>query len=153
MASPQSARPAPRRAPAPDRRPPLRPVPRSRPAPDPRATPRTSPARRPVGVVGTVLAVVVFCTFFGLAALHALQVQTQARIDTLETANAARSAYLDELEVRLAHLDSPVGVAEAARTAGLVPASEVAPLVPVAPGALPPPSPEVDARTSFGGTG
>ncbi|RMH70981.1 MAG: hypothetical protein D6683_14840, partial [Actinomyces sp.] len=85
-------------------------------------------------MVGTVLAVVVFCTLFGLAALHALQVQTQARIDALETANAERSERLDELGVRLAHLDSPVGVAEAARAAGLVPAPEVVPLVPLAPG-------------------
>ncbi len=118
-------------------------VPR-RPAPAPRRprpveAVRPASPHRPVGLVGSLAAALVFCTLFALAALHALQVQTQTRIDALENANVERAERVDELRARIAHLDSPRGIAEAATRAGLVRAPEIVGLGPLPPGALAPP--------------
>lgn len=116
----------------------------------PRRSPRKSPARpslrvvrsdaaRSVGVLGTTIALFLFATLLALAGLHAMLVQAQAGLDDLVRANADRHERIDQLLAEVAHLDSPEGVAEQARSAGLVAAPEVVTLAPIAPGALQPP--------------
>ena len=100
---------------------------------------RTDDRVRSVGAMGTVFALFVFATLFALAALHAVLVQTQARIDTLNRENAVLREDLDGLIAREAYFDSPDGLREAATAVGLVEATEVVVLVPVADGLLAPP--------------
>ncbi len=119
------AAPAPRRTPAKERAP-LRVV---------RAPERV----RSVGAMGTLFVVLVFATLFALAALHAVLVETQARIDALDHENHDLQEQLDARVAEEARLDSPDGLREAAAAAGLVEANDVPTLVPVGPGLLAPP--------------
>lgn len=94
------------------------------------------PSQRSLWGAGVLL---VFCLFMGwlsLAALHAVLVQNQARLDGLIADNQTRRKKVDDLEAEIAHLDSPDGVSEQAVEAGLVPAAEPVTLSPVVPGAL-----------------
>ena len=96
----------------------------------------SSSSQRSLWDAGTLLA---FCLFIGclaLAALHAVLVQNQARLDSLIVDNQARREQVDHLLAEIAYLDSPEGVAEQAVEAGLVPAAEPVTLSPVVPGAL-----------------
>lgn len=97
---------------------------------------------RSVGALGTFVALALFATLLALAALHAALVQTQAGLDELVTENAARRERVDELLAEIAHLDSPAGVAEQARSAGLVAVPEIGSIAPIRPGALAPPGPD-----------
>jgi hypothetical protein len=119
------AAPAPRRAPAKEKAP-LRVV--------------KAPERvRSVGAMGTLFVVLVFATLFALAALHAVLVETQARIDALDHENHDLQEQLDARVAEEARLDSPDGLREAAAAAGLVEATDVPALVPVGAGLLAPP--------------
>jgi len=94
---------------------------------------------RTVGAMGTIFVAIMLATLFAIAALHAVVVNTQARIDGI---NEEISTLEDELEVRVADeawLDSPAGVHEAAQRAGLVEAADVVALAPVPEGQLAPP--------------
>ncbi len=122
-----------------------RPRPRSAPA---RPAPRRSPLRivrpdervRTVGAIGTLVAAFFFVVLFALAGLHAVVVQTQAEIDTINADIVALEEARDAAIARRAWFGSPVGLAEAALAAGLVPAPEVVMLTHVAPGQLDPPA-------------
>ncbi len=121
----RSGQPAPGRAPA-NKKQPLRLV-------------RSAERVRSVGAMGTVFALFVFTTLFALAALHAVLVQTQARIDAINRENSALEDQLDSRIAEEAWLDSPAGLREAAISAGLVEATDVVALVPVGEGLLDPP--------------
>lgn len=95
---------------------------------------------RVVGALGTAVVVTFFAVLFVIAGLHAVLVQTQAQIDAQRAANAVVQAELDAVVADLAWSDSPEGLEQWARDAGLVQAPEVPTLVPMAPGALPPPA-------------
>lgn len=109
---------------------------RRAPASPPLRVVRSEETARSVGVFGTAIAVFLFGTLLGLAALHATLVQAQAGLDRIVAENGARRERVDELLAEVAHLDSPEGVAEQALAAGLVAAPEVVTIAPLAPGAL-----------------
>ena len=119
-----NAAPAPRRAP------------RRAPAPPRLSVVRAEETTRSVGLLGSAIAVFLFGTLLGLAALHATLVQAQAGLDSIVSENADRREQVDALLAEMAHLDSPEGVAEQALAAGLVAAPEVVTIAPLAPGAL-----------------
>ena len=128
---------------------------RPRPSPGPRREPRQAPRPAPlrvvgpdvsspsVGALGSAIAAFLFATLLALAGLHAALVQAQAGLDDVVEQNGVRRDRVDELLAEVAHLDSPEGVAEQARGAGLLAAPEVVTIAPLAPGALaaPPPDP------------
>ena len=76
---------------------------------------------------------------FAIAGLHAVLVQTQARIDAQRAANADVQAELDEVVATLAWIDTPEGLEQWARRSGLIQAPEVVSLAPLPAGALPAP--------------
>lgn len=146
---------APGRRPAPPQRRPgrhLRPV--ERPSRrDLRGGRRTTPAA-PV-LVGTGIVIV---ALFTLAAMHALLIGGQIRLDASERAVASETEEIRTLRLRVAELESPGRVLDVARERlGMVEPSEVGYLLPgtvdtgdddpirVAPAETPPPpEPEVD---------
>jgi hypothetical protein len=101
---------------------------------------RTPERVRSVGAMGSLFALFVFATLFALAALHAVLVQTQARIDGLDRENAELGELLNTRLADEAWIDSPDGLREAALGAGLVEAPDVVALVPVPDGLLAPPT-------------
>lgn len=96
-------------------------------------------ARRSITDVGTLLALGMFAVCLALAALHAVLVENQASLDDLIERNQQSREQIDQLQAEIAFLDSPEGLAEHARSVGLVPAAELVVLTPVGPGRLPPP--------------
>ena len=110
-----------------------------RPSPDLRVAPSPAGARRSIGGIGTLAALGLFAVCLALAALHAVLVENQASLDDLLEQNEQRYEQIDKLQAEIAYLDSPEGLAEQARSAGLVPSAELAVLTPVGPGRLPPP--------------
>lgn len=129
----------------------LKPVDRSRPL----------PTRRPGApvLVGTGIVIV---ALFALAAMHALLIGGQLRLDDAERAMASETEEIRKLRLRVAELESPGRVLEVARDRlGMVEPSEVGYLLPasvdtgddapirVAPAELPPPpEPEPVATVS-----
>ncbi len=80
---------------------------------------------------------------FLLAGLHAVLVQTQATLDSVEAQISTLELQRNEALATLAWHDSPDGLAEAAADAGLALATDVEMLTPVVFGALaPPPYPD-----------
>ncbi len=112
------------------------------PAPSPALRVADAPVRWWAVVGGGTLAMVVLIVtaLVALAALHAELVENQAALDEQLELNRLRSERVDELTARIAYLDSPEGLTEQARAAGLVPAAELVTLAPISPGALPPPA-------------
>lgn len=103
--------------------------------------PKTSSIRKSsLGDAGTLLALCLFMGCLSLAALHAVMVQNQARLDDLQASNQNRQELIDRLLAEIAYLDSPEGVEMNAVEAGLVLAAEVVTLTPVAQDLLPAPS-------------
>ena len=132
----QPARTAPRSSPKPASRPPLRVA-----AAEP--TTRTKERIWPALAIVTLLAIAIA---FLVVVLFASNIQTQAEIDGIKREiEELRETRINVLAKR-AWYDSPEGLAETATRAGLVPAPEVALLVPLAPGLLPPPN-EIDPFT------
>ena len=97
-------------------------------------------ARRSIGDIGTLLALGLFAVCLALAALHAVLVGNQASLDDLIERNQQRQERVDQLHAEIAYLDSPEGLAEQARSAGLVPAAALVVINPIGPGLLPPPA-------------
>ena len=74
-----------------------------------------------------------------LAGLHAVLVQNQAQLDEVIAENVMRREKIDSLLADIAYIDSPQGIQEQADALGLEPATQVATLIPVKFGELPPP--------------
>lgn len=83
---------------------------------------------------------------FVVAGLFASDIQTQAEIDAIQTEIEELRETRVKVLARRAWYDSPEGLSETATRAGLVPAPEVALLVPLAPGLLAPPA-QIDPFT------
>ncbi|MDY7101382.1 MAG: hypothetical protein S0880_09360 [Actinomycetota bacterium] len=71
---------------------------------------------------------------FVIASLHALLVQGQLELDELDEQLQARHEYAEELDQRIAHLESPDRIVAEATALGLVVPSQVVYLEPVLPG-------------------
>ena len=95
---------------------------------------------RTASTLGTIIVSIIMGVLLMLAGLHAVLVQTQAQLDSLDTEIAQLEVQRNEGLAELAWHDSPKGLAEAAAAAGLVHATDRTPLSPVAEGALAPPS-------------
>lgn len=83
---------------------------------------------------------------FAVAGLFASDIETQAEIDAIKREIVELQETRIQALAQRAWYDSPEGLAETATGAGLVPAPEVARLVPLAPGRLLPPK-ETDPFT------
>lgn len=94
---------------------------------------------RTVGAIGSIVAGFFFAVLFALAGLHAVVVQTQARLDAVNADIAALEEVRIHALAERARFDSPEGIAELASAAGLVEAPMPVLLAPVAPGMLEPP--------------
>ena len=107
------------------------------------STEPTVPTRERIGPALTLVTSLVIVIAFVVAGLFASDIQTQAEIDDIKREiEELRETRINVLAQR-AWYDSPEGLAETAASAGLVPAPDVALLVPVAPGFLLPPN-EID---------
>lgn len=116
--------------------------------PAPRPQPRRAPLRvvgpdertRALGRMSTLVIVGLFAILFAVAGLHAVLVQTQARLDAQRAANLVVVEEIDSLDAQLAWIESPAGIEEWARGAGLVrpPGHLMVPTVPE--GRLAPPT-------------
>jgi|DEB0MinimDraft_10_1074344.scaffolds.fasta_scaffold00077_32 hypothetical protein len=93
-----------------------------------------------IGRIGSLIGAIAFVGLLGIAALHAVLVQTQAEIDAQRSENAVLQEQVDQSVVTLAWIDSPEGLETWARDHGLVVAEETRPLAPVNEGALPAPA-------------
>jgi hypothetical protein len=71
---------------------------------------------------------------FVLASLHALLVQGQLELDQLDDELRTHREYAEELDQRIAHLESPDRIVAEATALGLVVPSQVVYLEPVLPG-------------------
>ena len=116
----------------------------SAPLPTPEARPlavarQPARARRSITDIGTLLALALFVACLAPAALHAVLVENQASLDDLVERNQRNIALIDQLQARVAVLDSPEGLAEQAAAAGLVPAVDLVAITPIAAGLLAPP--------------
>lgn len=112
----------------------------------PRSATRSSDRIWPVMTIITSIAVGIA---FVVAGLFAGDIQTQAEIDQIKREIAELQEERIEALAERAWHDSPEGLAESAVNAGLVPAAQVALLVPLAPGFLGPPD-AVDPFTPVG---
>ncbi len=97
---------------------------------------RANERARAVGAIGSLLGAVILAVLFALAGLHAVLVQTQARLDSIDSEISSLVVERNEALAELAWHDSPDGLAEAASQAGLALATDVEILTPVAVGEL-----------------
>ncbi len=97
----------------------------------------------------TIVSTIAIGIAFVVAGLFAGDIQTQAEIDQIKREITELQEKRIEVLAERAWHDSPEGLAETAVDAGLVPAAEVALLVPLAPGFLAPPD-AVDPFTPAG---
>ena len=120
-------------------------APQARQAPRPRRGPSTGATRprylrvvrpdqgrgrRPVIVAGIVITLV-FGTLFGLAALNALLVQGQVRIDRVQQQISDRELLVDQLELQIAGAHAPERIRDRAEAMGMVQPSDTVHLAPV----------------------
>lgn len=94
---------------------------------------------RAVGTLGTIAVAMFMVVLLVLAGLHAVLVQTQAQLDSLNAEISHLEVQRNEGIAKLAWHDSPDGLAEAAVAAGLVHATDLRVLGPVTEGRLSPP--------------
>ncbi len=89
------------------------------------------PARkfRP-GLVSTVVGTLFFATLFTLAAMQAVLVQGQLKLDRIDRDIAARQDDVERLRVQVATLETPARIQQAAIGNGLVPPPEILFLAP-----------------------
>lgn len=114
----------------------------------PKSAPRRAPLRvvrpedraRALGRMSTLVIVGLFAILFAVAGLHAVLVQTQARLDAQRADNLAVIDEIDALEAQLAWIESPEHIEEWAAAAGLVRAPGHIVLPQIADGALAPPA-------------
>ena len=85
-----------------------------------------------LGRVGTLTALALFVSVFGVVVFQALLVQGQARLDHLNAQIATQQQTSKQLELRLAQLDSPARIVTAARALGMIDAGDVVYLQPAA---------------------
>ena len=127
----RGARPAPSHhqgGPAPARRPEHRRSQHLRPVERPR--PKRSPAVPALVGVGIVVV-----ALLGLAVMHALLIGGQVRLDAMRSSVASETESIRRLELRVAELESPDRVLDAARDRlGMVQPTEVGYLLPVSVG-------------------
>jgi cell division protein FtsL len=121
-------------------------------APQPRREPGTHlrlvpEARRRLAVrlsprTGVVLTLLLFAALFGVAVSHALLIEGQASLDSLDKQVAQEQERYEELRVQRAALESPDRIVAEAGKMGMVPAQEVTWLTPeeAPPGVTPPPT-------------
>ena len=102
--------------------------------------------------ITTLAALGMFAVCLALAALHAVLVENQASLDDLIEHNEQSYERIDKLQAEIAYLDSPEGLADQAKTAGLVPAADLAVLTPVGPDRLAPPDADPFELESSGWT-
>jgi len=95
---------------------------------------------RTVGTLGTIIGSTLMAMLMLLAGLHAVLVQTQAKLDSLDSEIAGLEVQRNETLAELAWHDSPEGLAQAASEAGFVHATDLKILAPVAEGELLPPA-------------
>lgn len=117
--------------PAPDRRPEHRRGQHLRPVVRPR--PRRSPAVPALVAVGIVIS-----ALLGLAVMHALLIGGQVRLDAMRGGVASETEAIRRLELRVAELESPDRVLDAARDRlGMVQPTEVGYLLPASVAGVP----------------
>ncbi len=101
---------------------------------------RVNEGVRAVSTFSTIVVSILLVVLLLLAGLHAVLVQTQATLDSVDAQISTLEIERNEALATLAWHDSPDGLAEAAARAGLALATDVEMLAPVAPGALTPPT-------------
>jgi hypothetical protein len=96
--------------------------------------------------VGVVLTLLLFVALFGVAVSHALLIEGQARLDSLDKQVAAEQQRYERLRIERAGLEAPDRIVAEASEMGLVPAGEVTWITPegAPPGATPPATGEPD---------
>jgi cell division protein FtsL len=136
--------------------------PSARPLPDLRRRERerhlrvVHPDRRRLNVrlsprAGVALTVLLFVALFGVAVSHAVIIEGQASVDSLDQRVAAEQARYEELRQQVAELESPQRIlGEATEELGMVPAGEKIWLTPDEPAPTgttepPPESPDTSA--------
>jgi hypothetical protein len=101
---------------------------------------RTDDRVRTVGAISSAVAAFFFLVMFALAGLHAVVVQTQSELDTVNR----EISHLEEVRIvalaDLAYSGSAIGVEATALAAGFVPAARQVNLPLVPPGQLEPPA-------------
>ncbi|CAN5852970.1 hypothetical protein BH24ACT3_BH24ACT3_04920 [soil metagenome] len=90
------------------------------------APPQPLPARLLAGLVVVML----FAALFGLAIFHTVLAQGQVRLDHLDQRVDQAQASYERNRLEVAQLESPERIVEAARSAGMVPASDITYLSP-----------------------
>ncbi|MDH4147664.1 MAG: hypothetical protein OEY23_21105 [Acidimicrobiia bacterium] len=117
--------------------------------------------RRRAGVLTTVIVTLVFAALFALAAMQAVLVQGQLRLDALNRDVETRLATVDRLELEVSTLEAPDRLAEEARRLGMVEPPEIAfleasrsaPPTSAAPTGAAPTPPEADPGEAAGPEG
>ena len=89
--------------------------------------------RRWMGVIGPIAVASLFAVLLAMAALQALIVQGQTRLDQLDREVAEAVAHRDRLGLQLAELESPDRIVAEARRLGMVDAPVVVYLTPSRP--------------------
>jgi|GEM_PF-1961153 len=117
----------------------VRPARRAAAAPAPLRVVRPGERTHAVGATGTIVVLLAFVIMFTLAGLHAMAVQTQAQVDATRQDIAQMVEQRNRLTADLSWLDSPEGIEESARAAGLVQAGDFEMLGRVPAGELEPP--------------
>jgi cell division protein FtsB len=83
------------------------------------------PRRIRTGLLGSLVVSIVFVTLFVLAAMQAVLVQGQLRLDQLQSDLSQREQDRDRLDLEVNTLESPDRLAGAAQALGMVPAPQV----------------------------
>jgi cell division protein FtsL len=101
---------------------------------------------------GVLMTLLLFAALFGVAVSHALLIEGQAELDTLDDQVAAEQDRYERLRLERAQLDSPDRILDEAAQMGMVPADDVTWLTPdqAAPeGVTPTTEPVETSRTSW----
>lgn len=93
------------------------------------------------GLLGSLVVVVIFATLFAVAALQAVLVQGQMKLDIAQRDIAKQELAREELTLEVAALEAPDRIESAARELGLVRPPQVLFLTALPTSAAPPPSP------------
>jgi hypothetical protein len=102
------------------------------------------------GLIGTVVICLVFGTLFVLAAMQAVLVQGQLRLDRVHHDIETRQEALDKLATEVATLEAPDRIQRAATEFGMVQPPDVVFLAPTTVDVLPPDPAPVDGATAPG---
>ena len=127
---------APQRAPSPQRAP----APRPRPAERPNHLRVVAPServrrRRVTPAMAVLLTAGIFVTLLAVAVAHTVLVEGQMRLDELDSQLVEEQARYQELRTRVAELESPPRIVQAAHDMGMVTPDDLKYLQPPAPDA------------------